>query len=835
MTSIHQSRSNQSVAGSGLGLQDVLHQSSEGDVKICLIEALLLQSLRFSTMMDRFEEIQTAHQKTYEWIFETPDPKYSRWSDFPRWLSGGAGIYWVNGKAASGKSTLMRFICDNNRMPVFLEGWSQPKNLIVASHFFWYNGTRDQRSHSGLLRALVFKILHQCTHLIPLVFSDYWNERKKYPLKSIEAMAPESWTLPKLSKAFERLFQVAGDDMRFCLFIDGLDEYEGEYQDIIDLFTKISKFPNVKTCLSSRPLYEFSRAFSSLPGVRLQDLTFNDIKQFIDDELGANDQMQDLQRREPEEAPKLVLEIVAKADGVFLWVRLVVLSLLRGLRNSDQVSDLQARLRILPRSLEEMFSHILGRIEPVYLAQSSRIFQMFFAAQSLNYDLPSIQLSVAEEQDVHTFLQSESIKFTQSELVSRCEMVEVWLQTRCGCLIETHPPNTPGTYRLPWNGPKLVWLHRTVRDFLVLPEIWSRILSGTAGTGFNPHVALLQSNVLHSKLALYPGIRPSKIRTAPIQYIILQALKFAYNAELETGKVPVRVLDELANVCDHLVEDLPPTPSNSANVLFSSPTERDPLLRIAINIGLYSYVSVKVKADPSLVAGRPGQPLLHYAVEPDFRYRRITSRKFRPNSRIVELLLENNASLNHRREGSPSAWELVLQELFFLRGKQDDPALLLEWLKIVSAFLQHGADPTKCISRSSGGPNGNVHSARDLIDIFKETFPVETRELKGQFIASAHRAQQESGDAKPNTGLDVGSDSDSIPNAMSPSLSRGLEVKGQLLDDIVQIDQGRTKTAPIRESLTGNGRGKKVGRSWLEKIHRPSLNGKVVLGLRKKT
>jgi hypothetical protein len=57
---------------------------------------------------------------------------------------------------------------------------------------------------------------------------------------------------------------------------------------MINLFTKISKFLNVKTCLSSRPLYDFSRAFSSLPGVRLQDLTFNDIKQFVNDELGAN-------------------------------------------------------------------------------------------------------------------------------------------------------------------------------------------------------------------------------------------------------------------------------------------------------------------------------------------------------------------------------------------------------------------------------------------------------------------------------------------------------------------------------------------------------------------
>jgi hypothetical protein len=836
----------------GLGLQDTLHQPSEQKEKICLIEALLLQSLRFPTMMDRFEEVQTAHQKTYEWMFETPDPKYSRWSDFPQWLSRGTGIYWISGKAASGKSTLMRFIFNNKRTQALLKRWSQPKNLIIANHFFWYNGTRDQRSHSGLLRALIYKILDQCTYLIPLVFPDYWNERKKYSVKVIEGMAPESWTLAKLSKAFERLFQVAGDDMRFCLFIDGLDEYDGDYQDIIDLFKKISKFANVKTCLSSRPLYDFSRAFSSLPGVRLQDLTFNDIKQFVDDELGASVQMQDLQRREPEEAPKLVLEIVDKANGVFLWVRLVVMSLLRGLRNSDRISDLQARLRILPRSLEDMFSHILGRLEPVYLAQSSRIFQMFVAAQFLDYDLPSVQLSLAEEPDGSTLLQSENIKFTHSELVSRCEMVEVWLQTRCGCLIETtYTPVTRGSFSHPRTGPKLVWLHRTVRDFLVLPEIWSRILSATTGTGFNPHAALLQSNVLYSKGVLYPGsatkpMKLSKWREMSIEEIrdtALEALGFACNAELETGKVSVPVLDEWAKVCDHLVKDLLPAHYNWAYFLFGFPDEElDPLLGIAIKIGLYSYVSEKIKTHPGLVSGRLGRPLLYYAIGEKAEDRHL---QFIPNSKMVELLLENNALPNHRWvpdykspdymwDGRPSPWEKVLYELFDLRGKQTQPALLLEWLKIVSAFLQHGADPAKCITDHSVIANQTLYSASDIVDVFKETFPVETRELKAQIVACSHRVQQGTREAKLNTSFDVGSSLYSIPNPAPPSLSRGLEVEGQIIDGIVQIDQGRTKTAPTRESLPGNRKGKKVGRSWLEKIHRPSLSGKIAFGLRKK-
>jgi hypothetical protein len=140
--------------------------------KLCLIEEMLLESLRFTTMMDRFDDVESAHQKTYELIFKTPDtnPKSSTWSDFPRWLTEGDGTYWINGKAASGESTIMRYICDNIRTSTLLEQWTHPEPVTIATHFFWSSGTPKQRSYIGLLRALIFKILRQRRDLIPEVF-----------------------------------------------------------------------------------------------------------------------------------------------------------------------------------------------------------------------------------------------------------------------------------------------------------------------------------------------------------------------------------------------------------------------------------------------------------------------------------------------------------------------------------------------------------------------------------------------------------------------------------------------------------------------------------------
>lgn len=62
----------------------------------------------------------------------------------------------------------------------------------------------------------------------------------------------------------------------------------------------------------------------------------------------------------------LQIEIVSRAQGVFLWVFLVVRSLVQGLTNADRITDLERRLRSLPTDLETYFRHMLDTIEDVY-------------------------------------------------------------------------------------------------------------------------------------------------------------------------------------------------------------------------------------------------------------------------------------------------------------------------------------------------------------------------------------------------------------------------------------------------------------------------------------
>jgi ABC-type ATPase involved in cell division len=80
-----------------------------------MIKSGVLGSLSFSTLSDRLESVELAYHQTFESIYEKSHVSLKPWSNFVEWLRFGNGIYWINGKAGSGKSTLMRYIYENQR------------------------------------------------------------------------------------------------------------------------------------------------------------------------------------------------------------------------------------------------------------------------------------------------------------------------------------------------------------------------------------------------------------------------------------------------------------------------------------------------------------------------------------------------------------------------------------------------------------------------------------------------------------------------------------------------------------------------------------------------
>lgn len=126
----------------------------------------VLNALAFPAMKNRLERVNKAHAKTFEWIFkETPvendtwkdtrppflQPKNFTSSSFKQWLMDeNDKIYWINVKAGSGKSTLMKFIYGHLFLRTALKRWAGALPLIVVGHFFWNSGESLQISEGSL-------------------------------------------------------------------------------------------------------------------------------------------------------------------------------------------------------------------------------------------------------------------------------------------------------------------------------------------------------------------------------------------------------------------------------------------------------------------------------------------------------------------------------------------------------------------------------------------------------------------------------------------------------------------------------------------------------------
>jgi hypothetical protein len=313
----------------------------------------LLARLYFRMITIRMEDIPLAHPNTLQWIFCDPVANQKPWSNFIEWLKDGQGCYWISGKAGSGKSTLMKYLQLDTRTSTALPHWAQDQALVNASFYFWNAGTPLQKSQAGLLRSSLFDVLDQHQDLIPFLVPGLYRTTV-----TDHTFGDTEITLSELKKAFKAFVENVSGRLKICFFIDGVDEYDGDYNDMIQLLTNLASSSSVKFVVSSRPIPACVEGFADCPKLSLQDLTHHDINLYIKDKLANHRLVKKLELREGLAAAQLVTEISTKSSGVFLWVMLVVKSLIDGLQNFDTVEDLTDRLNELPVDLEMLYKHM---------------------------------------------------------------------------------------------------------------------------------------------------------------------------------------------------------------------------------------------------------------------------------------------------------------------------------------------------------------------------------------------------------------------------------------------------------------------------------------------
>ena len=319
------------------------------------LEQTVLDTLAYKEAYQRVEQVSVAHSNTFGWIFDrtfSAGPK--SFQTFAEWLRSDDGLCWIAGKPGSGKSTLMKRILQDGRTSQELRKWSRKTqhDLCIGSYFFWVAGTPLQKSQEGLLRSLLYDVFLQTPKAVSLVC----NEKRltsSNPYRSIR----EPWTRSELFDTFSALADSKDINKKYCFFIHGLDEYkvpeEGDYDDLINLLQRFSTCSNFKFCVASREENEFRDQYLNVNHYILQQLTTEDIGNFVHELLNGSRHFQRLSAEDPTYL-ELEKEIVRRAQGVFLWVSLVVKTLSDGMRNSDTIADLQREVENLARLLGDI-------------------------------------------------------------------------------------------------------------------------------------------------------------------------------------------------------------------------------------------------------------------------------------------------------------------------------------------------------------------------------------------------------------------------------------------------------------------------------------------------
>ena len=424
-------------------------------------EQVILRSLNFPSRPVRHDNIPVAHNKTFQWALTFPpefcDEDSSNDDDEPQfatWLRSGDSFFWVSGKAGSGKSTFMKFVADQELTRKILEEWAQPNRLVIATHYFWSAGTLMQKSKEGLLRTLLHEIFRACPALMSQACPRRWEHTRL-----MGSCLDIDWTIHELFDALKHVATLSDVGVRFGIFIDGIDEFDGDHYELCTILQTLSRSNNIKLCLAGRPWNVFEDYFGQ-DGSRkiyIHDLTHDDIREFTTNRLMEHPRWNH-RHFQSKEMGLIIDEITDKAQGVFLWVFLVTKSLREGLTNGDTIRDLQNRLRSLPSDLEKFFRHMLDLVGQFYCEKMAHTFLVAANAnEPLHFLLYSMLDKGFEEPDYALNLSYCTSSEGQCQVLK--DECKRRINARCGGLLELTSSET------------VEFLHRTVRDFLRGPEM----------------------------------------------------------------------------------------------------------------------------------------------------------------------------------------------------------------------------------------------------------------------------------------------------------------------------------------------------------------------------
>ena len=514
----------------------------------------LLKSLKSEEIRQRYNDVLSSSDACFERVFASSDPiclehkfynqislsfddemnreTYEKkvgeidqiWDCFSTWLQSNDNLFWIRGKPGSGKITLIKFIINNDNTKCLLDSWNP--NTRVLSHFFWKIGTEPQNSMKGLLCSLLHDLLSENNDAIDQVLREF-----KF---SVSKDFYKEWSSQETEKILLSL--LCADTRSTCIFIDGLDEISNKdgFLALMNFLQKLMPCRRVKVCVSSRPETEVVNRLETLQAqnLRLEDLTKPEMVSYVFREFRK------LSREQISGLPiaYLIVTLLRKADGVFLWLALATKSITNGIVNGDDGKILSQRLEELPEELEALYETMWARLNGnnrIYRETAARYFRCIIAdgwnltlldpntcGSITSYGPTLAQLSMAVKVEEHLVFPPQVGEKSLSALKVLCDTTEGDIQTRCAGMLEVGERSPfeleKGLHKICSFVRPVGFIHRTAHDFLVDTEAGQAILNyKSSETMWNDmEVKLFKSRLCLANVFRGIGIRVDMSQTS---------------------------------------------------------------------------------------------------------------------------------------------------------------------------------------------------------------------------------------------------------------------------------------------------------------------------------
>lgn len=477
---------------------------------------------------------------------------------FLSWLRSGTHICHISGKAGSGKSTLMKLLWHHPKTRSLLEHWASPRKLVFSHFYFWKSANdKFQMSLDGLYRSILFETLTQCPELIEQVFREQWRIFEKSPGgdKTVDSTL---FLEPDIEKAIDKLVEHKSyPNYRFCFFIDGLDEHEGDvlaHRELAHRLREWTAGDGIKICASSRPYDEFRIAFADPKNltIHLHKLTRQDIYTFSRQAFERDQNF----ARVRDFYLDLATRISYMAEGVFLWASLVVRLLLTGMAQKDSRKVLEEKLEDMPEKIADLYQRLLGTLEGVDRRRSNRML-LLALMNPFKFTLNVQIFPWLDDLDDPRFPPATGLlTLSGTKIRDRREDAKSQIEGLTKGLLEVtrYPPRwslgglDPGPF-FEWG---VQFFHRSVGDYLKVPSRKSELLESFSN--FNP--TEVYGRLCLAELVYGMATAPIGHSTYPHDFISQVILRlgprYPDNTEFsrEVAEGYKRLIRELEGICD---------------------------------------------------------------------------------------------------------------------------------------------------------------------------------------------------------------------------------------------------------------------------------------------